>query len=158
MVARKRKKSSRMRGSWTHGWGEKKKHRGAGSRGGRGRAGTGKRCDSKKPSIWKDINYFGKIGFKKKNIQINIIPINLKLVDECADLWVKNKLAEEKSGTIEIDLGKIGYNKLLSTGKVTKKLLIKVANASARAAEKVSKAGGKVEVPQKAAPKSKKEQ
>ena len=52
MTVNKRKKNSRQRGSHTHGWGAMKKHRGAGNRGGRGAAGSGKRADSKKPSIW----------------------------------------------------------------------------------------------------------
>ena len=54
----KEKKVRKMRGSRSHGHGDKKK-RGAGQRGGRGIAGTGKRGDSKKPSI-NVKNYFGK--------------------------------------------------------------------------------------------------
>ena len=54
MTVNKRKKNVRQRGHKTHGWGEKKKHRGKGHQGGAGMAGTGKRADSKKPSIWKD--------------------------------------------------------------------------------------------------------
>ena len=68
MVVNKRKKSTRQRAGTTHGYGSMKKHRGAGHRGGRGASGTGKRADSKKPSIWKQTDYFGKHGFKKKNI------------------------------------------------------------------------------------------
>jgi len=60
----KRKKVTKQRGSKTHGWGAMKKHRGAGNRGGRGMAGTGKRGDAKKPSIQKNKKYFGKYGFK----------------------------------------------------------------------------------------------
>ena len=41
---RTRKKNTRQRGSHTHGWGAKKKHRGAGNRGGRGNAGSGPRA------------------------------------------------------------------------------------------------------------------
>lgn len=159
MVARKRKKSSRMRGSWTHGWGEKKKHRGAGHRGGRGMAGTGKRGDAKKPSVWKDTNYFGKHGFKKKNISEKIIAVNLRTIENSIDSWLEKKLVEEKAGVISIDLKKIGFNKLLSSGKATKKLIITVSKASAKAVEKVSKAGGKVELPVKTqAAETKKEQ
>ena len=63
MVVRKRKKNSRQHGSTTHGWGAMKKHRGAGNRGGRGLAGTGKRADQMKPLHWKE-RYFGKLGFR----------------------------------------------------------------------------------------------
>jgi large subunit ribosomal protein L15 len=158
MVARKRKKSTRMRGSFTHGWGEKKKHRGAGHRGGRGRAGTGKRCDSKKPSVWKNTKYFGKHGYKKKNAGCASAPINLSAIDDNAVSWVKRKLAEEKDGAVVVDLEKIGCGKLLSAGKVTRKLVIKAQKASAKAVEKVAKAGGKVELPAGAKPEAKKEQ
>ena len=53
MVLNKRKKNSRMRGNTTHGYGSMKKNRGAGNRGGRGMAGSGKRADQKKPTILK---------------------------------------------------------------------------------------------------------
>ena len=68
MVVNKRKKNTRMRGNTTHGWGSMKKRRGAGNRGGRGNAGTGKRADQKKPTILKlyGNSYFGKHGFKNQ--------------------------------------------------------------------------------------------
>ena len=53
MTYNKRKKNTRMRGGTTHGYGSMKKNRGAGNRGGRGNAGSGKRADSKKPKIYK---------------------------------------------------------------------------------------------------------
>ncbi|MEM4245642.1 MAG: uL15 family ribosomal protein, partial [Candidatus Nanoarchaeia archaeon] len=67
MTARRQKKNKKMRGSKTHGWGSKKKHRGAGNRGGRGMAGTGKRADQNKPTILVVYGkeYFGKRGFKR---------------------------------------------------------------------------------------------
>ena len=54
MTVNRRKKVVKQRGSHTHGWGSKKKHRGAGNRGGRGMAGSGKRADQRKPSILKE--------------------------------------------------------------------------------------------------------
>ena len=62
MVVNKSKKKLKYRGSKTHGCGSMKKRRGAGHRGGRGAAGSGKRGDAKKPSIWGG-RYFGKHGF-----------------------------------------------------------------------------------------------
>ena len=53
MTATKRKKNTRMRAHTTHGWGSMKKRRGAGNRGGRGMAGTGKRAAQKKQTILK---------------------------------------------------------------------------------------------------------
>lgn len=147
MTARKRAKNSRQRGTHTHGWGSKKKHRGAGNRGGKGMAGTGKRGDAKKPSIWKGKrSYLGKFGFKKKNQKIKINTITIRSVEQKTPEWVSNKIAEEKNGMILIDLEKAGYNKLLSNGKITKKLKIKVPYASNKAVEKVKSAGGEIEV------------
>jgi len=133
-----RKKNSRQKGSKTHGWGSMKKHRGAGNRGGRGKAGTGKRADTKKPTI---INlfgnsYFGKTGFTSRSMK-RVVPINV------SQLQVMFEQGQVKN---DVDLKKIGFNKLLGAGQITAKLTIKVDVASPRAIEKVKKAGGSVEV------------
>lgn len=145
MAARKRKKSSRYRGSTTHGKGSMKKRRGAGNRGGRGRAGTGKRADSKKPSIWADKYYFGKRGFKKKNKAI-VNPINIKTLQERVDEWVMKKIAEFKNGIYTVDLAKAGYNKLIGSGMLIKRINLKVERATEGAIEAVKKSGGNVEL------------
>jgi len=159
MTATTRRKTSRQRGTHTHGWGSKKKHRGAGSRGGKGMAGTGKRGDVKKPSIWKNLKYFGKHGFKKKNIAAKINAINMKTIEQCVAGWIASKKAEEKDGMIVIDLAKVGYNKLLSNGNITKKLKIITPYASTASIEKVKAAGGIVEglVEKKVKPKTDKD-
>jgi len=156
MTAMRRKKNTRQRGSHTHGYGSKKKHRGAGNRGGRGMAGTGKRGDAKKPVIWKNKKYFGKHGFKKKNIKTKIRAINITAIEQNLAVWASKKLAEEKNGVFEIDLQKAGYNKVLSTGKATKKMNIKSPYASAGAVEKVKAAGGTISGLAKEAPKEQK--
>jgi len=144
MTVNKRKKNSRQRGSWTHGWGEKKKHRGAGNRGGRGMAGTGKRADSKKPSIWKT-DYFGKRGFnsvkKKAIIAKNIGDIEANL----EKLVAKNLIVKENDFYL-VDSKRLGFNKLLGKGKITKKYKIIVPYASKKAIEIVEKAGGVMDV------------
>ena len=55
MSVNKRKKNTRMRAKTTHGYGSMKKNRGAGNRGGRGMAGSGKRADQIKPTILKNM-------------------------------------------------------------------------------------------------------
>ena len=140
-MAFRRKKSHRFRGSHTHGWGSKKKHRHAGHRGGRGNAGTGKRGDAKKPSFWKDTKYFGKFGFVKQGLVEEINAINIKDVERMLKYFVSEGFASEKSGTYIVDLNKAGYNKLLATGKATKKLNITVDYASQAAVEKAKGAG-----------------
>ncbi len=133
-----RKKNKGFRGLSSHGWGSKKKHRGKGSRGGKGMAGTGKRADTKKPTI---INmygntYFGRHGFVVPGAK-KYDPINLR------DL---NILVESKSLKGEINLKDYGFAKLLATGEIRNPLKIIVGRASERAIEKVKNAGGSVSV------------
>tara|TARA_Y100000310_G_scaffold345183_1_gene462437 strand:+ start:768 stop:1286 length:519 start_codon:yes stop_codon:yes gene_type:complete len=142
MVVNIRRKNSRLRGSHTHGWGSKKKHRGAGHRGGRGAAGSGKRADSKKPSIWKG-KYFGKTGFTSKS-RTNVVSINLWQIEERLKKWLDNKLVTKDNDVYNIDLIKLGYNKILSQGKINSKLKIKVDYASNKALEKVKSSGGEI--------------
>jgi len=136
-----RKKNSRQRASKTHGWGSMKKHRGAGNRGGRGMAGTGKRGDAKKPVIWSNSKYFGKHGFK--SIHKKSPSLNLSHLEEHKDMLIKDKKAKKDGEFIVIDLGK---TKLLGTGKITSKFKITCDTASAKAISKVEALGGKVTI------------
>ena len=132
----RKRKSRKQRGKWSHGWGHKKKHRGKGSRGGKGMAGSGKRADTKKPTI---INlygnaYFGRHGFivpHRKHVEA----INLK------DLDVLIKYHGLKG---DVNLTTLGYGKLLATGTLSQPMKITVAHASKQAIEKVKSAGGDV--------------
>jgi len=142
MVVNKRKKSARKQGSGTHGWG-KNKHRNSGQRGGFGNAGTGKKSDNKKPSIWAE-DYFGKHGFVSKGQYTDDVIINLREVEDKLPKWVAQKLASHEAGAFIVDLKKLGYTKLLSTGKITKKIKITIPKAAAGVAEKVKSAGGEL--------------
>lgn len=147
MVVRKRKKHSRMRAITTHGYGSRKKHRGAGSRGGRGMAGTGKRAGTQKPSIWRNVKYFGKYGFRR-NVRIKQVnTINIIQLEKGLENYVAKKLVSKQKDVYDVDLAKLGFQKLLGDGKVTKKFNIKAMYASAKAVEKVKKAGGEVILP-----------
>lgn len=144
MVVHKRKKNVRQRGSKTHGWGAMKKHRGAGNRGGRGMAGTGKRADTRKPSFWKE-PYFGKRGFHNPNPKLKSVNvITIKDIEDRIDCWKKKGFIKEENNMLIIELSKLGFTKLLSNGNITKKLKIIVPYASKRAVEKVQKSGGEV--------------
>ncbi len=135
MVVNKRKKFSRQRASHTHGWGSKKKHRGAGNRGGRGMAGSGKRGDAMKTLYWKDKKYFGKYGFKMKGVKKEVKAINIGDIEENLDRFLEGDI---------IDLGKLGYDKLLGKGKIINKFKIKAKSASGNSIERVKQAGGEV--------------
>jgi len=143
MVINKRSKRSRARGSWTHGWGEKKKHRGSGNRGGTGMAGTGKRADSKKPSIWK-MDYFGKRGFVSRNAKKDINAINIGYIQRNVNSLVSKGLVKEENGVYIVDLEKLGYDKLIGGGEVKKKFKISTKFASSGAIESIKSAGGEV--------------
>ena len=144
MTVNRRKKNVRQRGHKTHGWGAKKKHRGKGHQGGAGMAGTGKRADSKKPSIWKDKDYFGKHGFVSKTPKIKISPVNVSYIEQHINKFISANLVKKENGIYSVELEKLGYNKLLGEGKVSAKFKIKVPYASKSAVEKVKEAGGEI--------------
>ena len=79
MKLKRRKKSSRFRGSHTHGRGFKKKARGSGHRGGKGMAGSGKRGDAKKTLVLSLFgnDYFGKDKTLRKKLVKKLDSINL---------------------------------------------------------------------------------
>ena len=122
MSVNKRKKFSRQRATHTHGWGSKKKHRGAGSRGGRGLAGTGKRADQNKTKHWSNTKYFGKFGFTSKVVKEYIKAINISTIEEKLDTLVNKKIAVKEGAVFVVDLGKMGFNKLLGSGNIINKL------------------------------------
>jgi len=152
MTINKRKKNSRQRGSHTHGWGAMKKHRGAGNRGGRGLAGTGKKGDVKKPCIWKNTKYFGSHGFHKKNAR-KIKSINLNYFEKNIERLLADKLIIKEGDSYIIDASKLGFDKILGYAKLTKKLKIKAASFSKRAIEKIKITGGEaIELKKTASP------
>jgi large subunit ribosomal protein L15 len=142
MTINKRKKNSRQRGSHTCGWGTKKHHRGSGSRGGFGMAGTGKRSDANVPTYWSEV-WQGKHGFvnqrRKEPGTLNISELEQKLPK-----LVEDKKAKIEAGIYVIDLGELGIGKLLGTGKLHSKLKVSVDSASKSAIEAVKEAGGEL--------------
>ena len=148
---KQRRKVSRFRGKTTHGWGSMKKRRGAGNRGGRGNAGTGKRADQNKPKVWANRKYFGKHGFKCPSTQPSNA-CNLRFIEYQFDQLVALGKIKEEKGVFVVDLQSLGYTKLLGTGNVTRKYKVLVSSASASGVEKITQAGGEVallEAPQK---------
>lgn len=147
MVVRRKKKSRKLRGSSTHGWGFSKRHRGKGSRGGHGHAGVGKRGAQKETFyLSKGIPPIGKFGIsvKPRVVKVPVKAINLKEICEKLESWTAQKTIEKSADVYSIDLSKLGYAKLLSDGKVTRKLNIKCKSCSAKAKQKVEAAGGSV--------------
>lgn len=150
MVVYRRKKVTKYRGDSTHGGGARKKRRGAGSRGGRGNAGTGKRAGQKKAG---KIMPLGKFGFLPRRTSVQkVAVINVgDLSVQKLERWMMEGKATKDGAFYVVDLGILGYDKLLGTGKINLKLKIKVAVCSASALEKVRAAGGDVGVRDKVA-------
>lgn len=147
MTARRKPKNVKQRGSMTHGYGSKKKHRGAGHRGGRGAAGSGKRGDANKPSLWKT-RYFGKRGFKNYNPS-DKKTMNIMELDANIDKYVSSGLIKKEGDAYLFDATSNGYTKLLGKGQISIKITINIADATKIAVNKVEKAGGKVIIPSK---------
>lgn len=140
MVVRKQKKVSKYRASTTHGGGHRKKRRGAGSRGGRGNAGTGKKAGQKKagraPSL-------GSKGFNMHRSIAKAKSINLSyFTTERMDNLVKLKLANKEGDVYNIELASLGYGKLLGSGNISLKVQITAKYWSSKAEEKITAAGG----------------
>lgn len=144
-MIRRKKKVRKLRGSHTHGWGCKKKHRGGGHKGGRGMAGTGKRKKTKWTWVIKYApDHLGKRGFKRPvEVQREITAVNLKFIDEHLDELMQLGIAYEEEGRIIVDTTQFA-DKVLGTGKLTKPLVIKARAFSPKAEEKIIQAGGEV--------------
>lgn len=131
------KKVSRMRGSKSHGYGGKKKHRGKGSRGGKGLANIFKHkrvwVKKKRPDLLKRNK-----GFKSLS-QRGIKPV-VKAIN-VGDIVRVLKDADIKK---EVKLSDYGYDKLLGSGEIKVPLKIKVNFFTERAEQKIQKAGGKI--------------
>lgn len=137
MVVRKEQK--RRRGERTY-HGSHKKWRGGGSRGGRGNAGLHKHKWSY--VVKYEPEHFGKRGFKPP-VARKIKAINLKDLDQLTEKLLEQKLAVKEDDKIKIDLQKIGYDKLLGSGRVTKPLIVEAKYFSKQALKKLEDAGGK---------------
>lgn len=140
-MIRKTKKINKMRGSRSIGGGCSKKRRGAGNRGGKGNAGMHKHHWSW--TVKFDPKHFGKYGFKRPQrtaTKINVV--NLSTLSENSERLVEQGFATEENGKIVIDVTDLGFDKVLSSGKLSKALVIKAPAFSGRAQAKIEEAGG----------------
>ena len=144
MVVRKKKKTIKKRGSRTHGYGESKKHRGGGSRGGRGLAGLHKH--KRMTAIKYMPDHYGKFGLKRPKKAIKKIKaINLKDLDIKINKLLKQKKIKKTKDGIKINLKELGYDKLLGKGKITHKIILEQAKyISKNAKDKIKRAKGKI--------------
>jgi large subunit ribosomal protein L15 len=136
-------KKRRQRGSRTHSGGSHKNRRGAGHRGGHGRAGRDKH-------EFHNYEPLGKHGFKRPQaVQEEVLTIDVQKLDEDAVVYAADGLAEETDGGYELDVRDIvedGYEadavKVLGNGQVRNELTVVADAFSASARALVEEAGG----------------
>ncbi|KZX11218.1 uL15 family ribosomal protein [Methanobrevibacter curvatus] len=140
-MIRTKRKITKLRGSRSNGGGCTKKRRGAGHKGGKGRAGG-----KKHHWTWVvkfDPDRFGKHGFKRnKSIVTKINPVNLEYLDTNYEKFINKGKATKEGNSIVIDVTELGYNKVLGKGKLLNPLTIKSPSFSNSAEEKIEEAGG----------------
>lgn len=142
-MARKDRKIRRLRGTRTVGFGQVGQHRKGGMKGGRGKAG-GLGTDLTY-TVKYDPNRFGKHGFKNPlTIGRKINVINIGFLNESINRLSSSGCTEERDGKIYVNLVKLGYDKLLGTGKVTKPFMVQVKSVSEAAKKKIEEAGGTI--------------
>ncbi|WP_018259122.1 uL15m family ribosomal protein [Halomicrobium katesii] len=138
-------KKRRQRGSRTHGGGSHKNRRGAGHRGGRGRAGRDKH-------EFHNYEPIGKSGFKRpQKVKEEIAEVEVRELDEDAALLAAEGVAEATDGGYRIDAREVVDEdadavKVLGAGQVRNELELVADAFSDGAREKVEAAGGSVEL------------
>ncbi|UCG44665.1 MAG: uL15 family ribosomal protein [Candidatus Bathyarchaeota archaeon] len=147
-MPQKLRKTRKMRGSRTHGYGQIGQHRKGGGKGG-GKAGRNKIMRAGKDgwtyAIRHKPNYFGKKGFTSaQSLKHEPRLINVGRLEDLVDRLILEEKMEKRKGTAVLDLTKLGYDKLLGMGNLTKPFIIKIASHSEAAARKVEKAGGQI--------------
>ena len=134
----KLRKTRKMRGSRTQGYGRVGQHRDSGSKGHR-KVGRHKHLWSYVTTYEPD--YFGKNGFTSpKSLKRKENVINVAKLDEISAKFS----VEKEEGKLYLDLTSLGYSKLLGTGQTSKALIVNVPSCSKSAAEKIKEAGGQV--------------
>ncbi|WP_303247945.1 uL15m family ribosomal protein [uncultured Methanobrevibacter sp.] len=140
-MIRSKRKINKQRGSRSNGGGCTKKRRGAGNKGGKGKAGA-----SKQHWTWTvkfDPNHYGKHGFKRPSKMIKKVnPVNLVYLEEKADELIDSGKASVDGDAIVIDVTDLGFDKVLAKGNITKVFKISSPKFSASAVEKIEELGG----------------
>ncbi|GAB6284628.1 MAG: uL15 family ribosomal protein [Methanoregula sp.] len=137
-------KRSKYRGSRTCGGGTHKNRRGAGNRGGRGRAGINAH-HFVKWYLEMGRPVFGKDGFFH-NPAISVPVMDIGIIDQIVPSLLAQGIAKEEGDAVVINAADLGIEKVLGSGKVTKKLNITATAFSEQAKAKIEKTGGKAQV------------
>ncbi len=139
-MATRKRKTRRLRASRMHGWGRSGQHRDSGMQGGHGNAGW-------KRQRWSSVIRYGWIIGEKGFTPVNTHPdnaINVGELNLSLEKYLEQGHAKQVGNKIELDLGQLGYTKLLGDGRINRPVRITVRKSSEKAVEKISQAGGEV--------------
>uniref|UniRef100_A0A7J2TGM7 Large ribosomal subunit protein uL15 n=1 Tax=Archaeoglobus fulgidus TaxID=2234 RepID=A0A7J2TGM7_ARCFL len=92
----------------------------------------------------KELREEGKLDEKTYRILKSKAEINVGDLDSIIETLASLGLAERRGEKFFVDLGILGYSKLLGSGNVTKAIEVKVEKATEKAIEKLKAAGGGV--------------
>nr|AOZ56127.1 ribosomal protein L15 [uncultured korarchaeote] len=146
LMKRKEKKSRKLRGSRTCGYGRERQHRKKGRRGGFGKAGGHKHKWSF--YVKYDPEYFGRgaRGFKRPAIvSKRPLTINIGDIEENLDELIAKGLVKNVDGKILLSRELLGNVKIIGRGRVTHAYHVKGLEISRIAREKIIQAGGMIE-------------
>lgn len=144
MVVRREKKSRKMHGYRTRGWGSIGQHRKSGSRGGRGAVGMHKHKWSWVLKYFRD--WYGKKGFTPRSpgLQEEVHIITLRELDELIYKLVHSGQAAYEDGRVVVDLASMGITKVVGGGRIRYPAKIIVYKITENAKKKIEAAGGTV--------------
>jgi large subunit ribosomal protein L15 len=134
-------KKRRQRGTRTHGGGTQKNRRGAGNRGGRGRAGRDKH-------EYQNYEPLGKSGFKRpEKVQQDVAEVSIREIDEDVALLAADGLAEETDWGYRVDARELAPEdadvvKVLGGGQVRTQLEVTADAFTDGARELIESQGG----------------
>ena len=137
-MIRHKRKIRNYRGSRTCGGGSAKNRKGAGNKGGRGKSGYLKHFWTY--TVKYEPERIAPRGFRPPG-SYNPYKINVGQIQDTIDM-LKNTEAYDKTKK-ELDLAKLGIEKVLGMGVFSEKISIKASSFSKNAIEKIESSGGK---------------
>jgi large subunit ribosomal protein L15 len=136
-MATRLRKTRKLRGSRTYGWGQVAQHRASGHKGGLGVSGQLKHHFSS--MLKNDPDHFGHDSTHRPHPVVTRKWASVRDLDD-----IFSGIGATRDGKNTIDLGAAGYDKLLGGGSVTSAYTITVPRFTETAARKVRDAGGEV--------------
>ncbi len=137
MVVRRKKKTGKLIGQRYHGGGDTKNRIGAGTRGGRGKAGSPKHKFSK---YYVDFGVKIKLKPKEKGDTVN-----LSELEKYLNKKLEKKLIEKKEDVFVVDGKKCRLHKILGRGNTKIKIDAVNVKATQDAKTKIESVGGKIQ-------------